>query len=262
MSDLRNMPAPGGEEQTVPAAILRRMRFYRVRHRVYTGLLVFVVAAGLPVVGLPSLRHRLTDRIRALRVAMAGGYAQTVALDVGENSEPFPAEYEHRAARPNYPQLPAYMNTISGQPVNVGRVYPAPEKKRARAAETQSAQVATPESKTQPQPQLAQQEQPAQQLDAVSEDAEPVYRQGKLEQEVYDVLLKADANLVGLIQGSNASLRFKSWDVAQRADDLYWVRVTFSQMPAKTDMECIWQVQLLSKQVMPLNFNAKSLPRS
>lgn len=243
---------------TIPTAIRERMQFYRIRHRVYTGLLVFVVVAGLPVVGVPFLRHRLGDRVQVLKLAIAGGYSRMVTAKVGANREPFPAEYERPVPHRNYPQLPAYLNSILS-PSDAGQVYaPRPTRKPKAAPEAQTAAEMT-EKQTEQQTQQAQQ---AQQTDVPAQDAEPVYRQGKIEQEVYDVLLKSDASVAGLVQDKNPSFRFKSWDVAKREEDLYWVRIIFAQMPAKTDMECIWQVQLMSKQVMPLNFNAKSLPRS
>jgi hypothetical protein len=239
----------------IPAAIRERMQFYRIRHKIYTGLLLFVVVAGLPVVGVPFLRHRLGDRVQVLKLAITGGYSIMVTAKVGENREPFPQEYEHAVPHRNYPQLPAYLNSILS-PSNVSQVYaPLPARKSKAAPEPQAAAEITPK-------QTEQQIQQAQQTDVPAQDAEPVYRQGKIEQEVYDVLLKSDASVAGLVQDKNPSFRFKTWDVAKREEDLYWVRIIFTQMPAKTDMECIWQVQLMSKQVMPLNFNARSLPRS
>jgi len=243
----------------IPAEIRHRMQFYRVRHRIYTGLLAFVVVAGLPVVGVPLLRHRLGDRVQILRLAITGGYSKMVTATVGENHEPFPGEYEHAAPHRNYPQLPAYLNTIMNPP-SVGQVYPPrAERKPPRAAPQTEAAV---EARTQPaEQQPVQQAQPAQEPEE-SQNAEPVYRQGKLEQEVYDVLLKSDANVAGLVQGKNPSYHFKSWDVAKREEDLYWVRIVFTRLPGNIDTECIWQVQLMSKQVMPLSSGAKSLPRS
>ena len=241
----------------IPAEIRYRMQFYRIRHRIYTGILAFVVVAGLPVVGVPSLRHRLGDRVHVLRLAITGGYSKMVTARVGENHEPFPAEYEHAAPHRNYPQLPAYLNSIMNPP-SVGQVYPPRAERKPRAAPEIQATVEARPKQTEQQP--AEQAQPAQQAEE-PQNAEPVYRQGKIEQEVYDVLLKADASVAALAQGKNPSFRFKSWDVAKREEDLYWVRIVLTQVPANTDMECIWQVQFMSKQVMPLNYNARSLPR-
>ena len=243
----------------IPEVTRERMHFYRVRHRVYTGLLIFVVVAGVPVIGVPLLRHRLGDRVQILRLAIVGGYSRMVTAKVGENNGAFPAEYDHAVPHRNYPQLPAYMNSILSPP-DVSQAIPPRSIKKPKAVAEARAAVETTEKQTE-QP-TEQQPQAAQQAEVPAQDAEPVYRQGRIEQEIYDVLLKSDANVANLAQDKNPSFRFKSWDVAKREEDLYWVRIIFTQMPAKTDLECIWQVQLMSKQVMPLNFNARSLPRS
>jgi hypothetical protein len=250
--------APEATEQSAPRvspAVRESARFYRVRNRVYTGLLVFVVAAGLPVVGIPFLRHRLADRAQVLRQAMAGGFSKPVVEIVGTNQEPFPTEYEHPVARPNYPKLPAYFSMNTSQPYDVGQVYPPRPAKKAKTAraETEPASAVSAAA--------AEVQTPAQQ-ETVAEDVQPAYRKGKIEEEVYDLLLKSDSNISGLVKGSNSTLQFKSWDVAKREEDLYWVRLVFVRMPEKTEIECIWQVQLMSKQVVPLNFNAKSIPRA
>ena len=250
------------ESQTstmIPTAARERIHFYRVRHRVYTGFLIFVVIAGLPVVAVPLLRHRLGDRVQVLRLAIVGGYSRMVTAKVGENTAPFPPEYDHAIPHRNYPQLPSYMNSILTPP-DVSQVSPPRTPKKPKAVPEAKAAAETTEKLTEQQ--TEQHAQAAQQAETPAQDAEPVYQQGRIEQEIYDVLLKSDASVAALVQDKNPSYRFKSWDVAKREEDLYWVRIIFTQVPAKTDLECIWQVQLMSKQVMPLNFNARSLPRS
>jgi hypothetical protein len=247
---------PASSDEFSPAT-RQRLRFYRVRNRIYSGLLVFVAIAGLPVIAVPVLRHRLADRVHVLRAAISGGYRQVLTARVGENNIPFPSEYERPMPHRNYPQLPPSITGASPQqPIDVGQVYPqrAPKKGTRAAAEPQAPATA---DATQPKP-----AQEAQAEETAAEDAAPVYKQGKMEQEVYDILLKTDEHIAGLVQGKNATLHFKSWDVAKRQEDLYWVRIIFTQMPAKTDLECIWQVQAMSKQIMPLNYNARSLPKS
>src|SRR5512135_2051432 len=75
----------------------RRNRYYALLYRLYLGLLLFVVLVGLPVVGVPALRHRLTSRVAMLREAWSGGgkpAVPPVLAKVGENTEAFPKEYE------------------------------------------------------------------------------------------------------------------------------------------------------------------------
>jgi hypothetical protein len=254
------------KRSNVPVKIQNRLSFYRVRHRIYVGLLVFVVLAGLPVIGVPFLRHRVSERVQLLRTAISGDYTKLVTLKPGENSQPFPSEYEQPVAKANIPEIPAYI-LDPNQPVTAGKIYLAPKKERkiepASQVPFESRRILrpVPPSQAQPEQTVQDQNQETNPSEEARESAEPNYKQGRLEQEVYDVLLKSDNNLVGLIQGANNSLRFKSWDVAKRAEDLYWVRILFTQLPAGTDMECIWQVQLMAKQVMPLNYNARALPR-
>jgi hypothetical protein len=247
--------AAGGE---LSPGVRQGLLFYRVRNRIYSGLLVFVVCAGLPVLAVPTLRHRLADRVHVLRAAMSGGYRPMLIAKIGENSAPFPSEYEHAVAHRNYPQLPpSITGAVQETPINVGQIYPQRAPKRqaktgidgtspaahATTAESKSAQEAPPE-------------------ETPPEEAMPVYKQGRMEQEIYDILLKTDANVAALVQGKNTTLQFKTWDVAKRQEDVYWVRILFAQLPAKTELECIWQVQPMSKQVAPLNYNARSLPKS
>ncbi len=90
----------------------------------------------------------------------------------------------------------------------------------------------------------------------------PVYLTGALEKEAYDLLLKSNQTLSGMVNGSDPTQRFKSWGAAKRGDGSFWVRVIFTKSPALGEVEYIWQVKLESKEVIPLSFNARSLPRS
>jgi hypothetical protein len=251
--------APATEDPVaVSAKRSERMRFYRVRHRAYTVLLVFVVAAGLPVIGVPFLRHRLADRVQGLRTALAGNYSQSVIAQVGENQQPFPEEYEHPAPDPHYPILPPSFS--QPRTYDVGQIYPAPVPRKARKMAVPST---SGDAVADQQPQPAAPSATDQAADAApAADADPVYRRGKLEQEVYDVLVKSDPSVTALVQNGNSAVRFKSWDVAKRQEDTYWVRLTFTQKSDNSDIEAIWQVQLMSKQVTPLSSYAKSLPKS
>ena len=84
------------------------------------------------------------------------------------------------------------------------------------------------------------------------------YQKGKAEQDAYDLLLKSIPAVVGLLQGNNPSLKFKSWDAANRGEDIYWVRLKF-QSEGNADAEYIWQVKLQSNEVTPLNYNARGV---
>jgi hypothetical protein len=79
-----------------------------------------------------------------------------------------------------------------------------------------------------------------------------------VEQEAYDLLLQVNSTVAGLVRGADPAMRFMNWAAAKMEEDLYYVRLTF--MRNGGEALYIWQVRLLSKQVVPLNFNARSLP--
>lgn len=242
--------------------------FYRVRNRIYMSLLVFVVIAGLPVVSVPVLRHRLSGRVGTLREAMAGGSIKPVVVQVGENKEPFPSEYEKKSAPPNYPKLPAYFAAVQGlsSPAVGSGSTPgstaSPIVSATPLRKTRSIRIPKTDmdSEVQSPPTTNAQEQaPAAEQQGAATDAQPKYQQGQMEKEAYDFLLKSNATLSGMVLGSNPKLHFKSWDALKRDEEAYWVRLVFVSVPDNTNVEYIWQVKLLAKQITPLSYNARAL---
>jgi hypothetical protein len=223
-------------------------RFYRTRRYVYTGLLVFTALVCLFIVAVPDLRDRLTTRIRTLRSAIAGE-SRPLVMQVGENTEPLPQEF----TRPSPPPSPfglAAPAPIRRTPEGVIILSPSdlpksPEPVRSR--------VVTPpplkkkESVDQPEP---EEEAPA--------SNEPQYKKGKIEQEAYDLLLQSNPAIAGMVNGNDPSLRFISWGATGRGEDTYWVRLKFLPQ-GKAEAEYIWQVRLESKEITPLNYNARSI---
>jgi hypothetical protein len=220
---------------------LRRwQRFERIRYRLYLSLLVFVVVAGLPILGIPALRHRLAERVQLLKEA-AGAEGRPVSLlaKVGENRDPFPEEYEIPVLKHQLP--PAVIDMTD-------RVYTTSPGVRIVPG-TSEPLYAPPGSET-----------PGSDA-AASASAEPEYRQGKIEQEAYDLLMKSSDTVAGMVQGKDAALRFKSWAAARMEDDVFLVRLIFTLASDKSDVPYIWQVKVVSKQVTPLNYHARSLPK-
>lgn len=231
------------------------LRFYATRRRIYGGLIIFVLAAGLPMALVPSLRDRLTGRVTELRAALAGE-VPALSQKVGENHEPFPAEFERPSrALPDLPQTvdagQVYTMTPSAPiaPVPAARERAAP--RMAKERRPSPAPVLVDETADQAAAGVAADAEPA-------DDNEPKYTTGTIEREAYDILLLSHSTVAGMIQGRNPSLRFKSWDAAPRGSDIYWVRVKF-QSENNRDVEYIWQVKLGEKQVTPLNYNARTL---
>jgi hypothetical protein len=226
--------------------------FYRKRRLIYAGMLLFVVVAGLPIVGVPYLRNRLSTRVMALKTAMAGDIKPVVA-QVGANKEPFPSEYESPAAPlPQAPQLPPVERIFAMTQEGQIQVQTLRSEPRATHRTLRIPVIPPASTETQAPTEQAATAPPA------AEESDLKYQQGKVEQDAYDLLLKSNATVAGMVQGSNPSLHFKSWDVASRGEDTYWVRLTF-QSEGNPDVEYIWQVKLQAKQVAPLNYNARNL---
>jgi hypothetical protein len=226
------------------------LRFYQRRNRFYTGLLIFVVVIGLPVVSVPHLRNRLSARIMLLKEAAAGNVNPAVA-QVGANTEPFPAEYE----RPEPPvrqafKLPPSATVIPQTP----SVYiPSP----VDSSETGSSTASNPEGSRPP---AEGEEAMAGDEAELGQGEEPAlrYQQGEMEQEAYDLLLGSNPKIAELVRGSDSSLTFDSWDALYRGDDVYWVRVKF-QVKGDSVRDYIWQVNLGAKEVKALSYHARSI---
>jgi hypothetical protein len=224
-------------------------RFYKTRRRVYGSLLFLVIAAGLPMTTVPALRHRLMSRMHVLKTAFSGDTSPVMA-QVGEKQEPFPAEYE----RPSPPSV-AHVLKMPAAPT-----YDAPEKEVAPARTAPRRTLRIPPV-GEPLPSADKGEASDEQsksAPAIDSENQPKYRQGTIEREAYDLLLKSNPAIAGLAQGNSPSLQFLSWDAAGRGEDIYWVRLKF-RSEGKPDIEYIWQVQLQSKGITPLNYNARTL---
>jgi hypothetical protein len=237
------------------------IRFYKVRQRIYAGLLIFVVVIGLPIIGIQSLRERLSQRVLAFRLVMSGNSIYPVTVNVGENKQPFPAEYERPAPiLPSPPKLPSLDRiftlernnyTQPAQPSPTPRPVPvSPASPRASAGRNEPAAPDHPEFS------ITKEESPGDLQN--SESDEPKYKKGQIEQNAYDMLLKTFPAVAKMVEGSNPDLHFKSWDAAGRGDDVYWVRLKF-QSKESSEIEYIWIVKLQSNQVAPFNYNAREI---
>lgn len=217
--------------------------FYRRRNIFYLALIAFILVVGLPQILIPSLRQRLHDRGVVLRENLSGESAKprAVTARVGENPVPFPQEFE-RVVQP-LPQLPPQVFNQKG----VFR--PAPTEPGARRGGLAPAKTGGGGDTS---------KEAANQLDADATQAEPEFKQGKMEQEAYDILMQSNTVAAGLIRPGNSLGRFSGWAAAKIDEDTYLIRITL--VKDGTDVPYIWQVRLGTKQNAPLNFNARSLP--
>ena len=231
-------------------------------------MLIFVVLAGLPMIGVPSLRYRLRTRLQGLRAAYAGEPAvQPPALaGVGENRAPFPREYERPVPLP--PALPEIMPRA---PVTPLRITPAGEDAAASlaAAKPQTSErrparasgAVSPAGKAEPKlilpPSAAATAEPA----AAETGAEPQFRKGKDEQEAYDLLVNANQTLAGMVKGNDATLKFQDWSAAIMGEGSFYVMVTFVQTADQVVRKYIWNVKVATKEVIPLSAYAMSISK-
>jgi hypothetical protein len=248
---------PEGSETSMK----RPVRSYLTRDTFYVSLLAFVLVAGISMTAIPSLRHRLTARVFALRAAIIGE-KKPLSAQVGQVQEPLPPEFQRPApAAPRPLQLPPLERIFTaekGKPMSSSgssRSHGPLSSTRILHTPNQVARSEAPEENNGA-PQNAEGGQSG--SAAASPGAEIKYQKGQMEQQAYELLLKSNPTVAGMVQGKDPSLHFKSWDAAIRGDDTYWVRLKF-QSNGNPDEDYIWQVKIQSNQVTPLSYNARSI---
>jgi hypothetical protein len=217
---------------------------YDGRKRFYSILLLFVVVVGLPLVGLPPLRHRLVTRVVALREAILGKSGPAMA-NMDEEQIPYPEEFEK----------PASGESGSGVSLPMDRIFTAKSADSGPLVITPNALITpksaidhTASSGTAPEEDTGE---------SGSKDA-IVYTQGEVEREMYDLVLGAYPRVAEMVKGDDPSLRFQSWGGAKRSEDTYWIRLIFKNKD-DLEVEYIWQVDLQTNQVLPLSYNARNI---
>ncbi len=213
----------------------RSARYGRIMYRLYLGLLLFVVVVGLPILSIPSLRHRLQLRAGILREALlvSANSVPPIVAGVGENTEPFPKEYE--IPLQTWAQSPGAFQFR----VPVFRAGTEPGSEASTTAEGQAGVDA----------------------EQSGEEAAIDFRQGDAEREAYDLVLKSSEILAGMVQGKDPSLRFVRWAAARREEDIYWVDVMFTRSADGGEARYIWQVNMANGKVSPLSSLARALGR-
>lgn len=236
MGDLRSLAGELRKQASQSVKPLLQERVRRRRRATWV-LLVTVVALGLPIVGIPSLRLRARNRMQVLRAALTAPLpaSEPVRLEVGASPQPYPAEYFKAAKPPEWARIVG----MSAQPV---RIAPGAEV-RAAAPATAGATEGTPPERAEPQA------------------GEPVFGRGAAEQQAYELVLESNPLLTSMISGSDATLRFKEWAAARVDEGAMLVRITFVHVPDGSERDYIWRVKLPNKETFPVNFYARSLPK-
>jgi hypothetical protein len=160
---------------------------------------------------------------------------------VGENRHPFPAEFE----RPVVTRSPLIPAPVPGMIDLSHKVYRPP----GTVPELESASSAPAES------------QSSTETGIIDDTVQPEFKQGKIEQEAYDILLRSNETIAGMVKGSTPSLRFKLWSAAKRSADSFLVDLVFTQVPENKEVHYIWEVKLTSREVKPESYNARALAK-
>jgi hypothetical protein len=219
-------------------------RTYDARNRFYGILLLFIIVAGLSIVGLPSLRQRLMTRVAALHAAI-NGHSGPVAAEVGAEQEPFPEEFER----------PAYSFPGSDRLLSMDKIWTVKSGGPVSPVDASHALIA---------PESADEKTSSAGYDSTDDSNASDskggihYTQGEVERDAYALLLESYPKVAEMVKGGGTSLQFRSWGCAKRSADVYWVRLIF-QTGDGLEVEYIWQVELESKRVLPLSYNARTL---
>jgi hypothetical protein len=218
----------------------------------YTGLLLFIIMVGLPIVAIPSLRDRLSERIFVLKTAISGEIMPATA-QVGSNPGGFPKEYEAPAPAAFHPfaQASAEGKNYTTIAPGVIAIKPRDASRRLRIPEAPSSEAG---SELPLEPEI-------QSTPTVSKAAEPEvqFKQGSGEKDAYTLLMRSSTSIAGLVRGSNPSLRFVTWGAVHKGEDVYWVRLKFQSLETPGEVDYIWEVKLQTSEVIPLSYNAKSV---
>ena len=206
-------------------------KFDAVRQRFYGCVLVFAVTSAVLLTAVPVVNARLFDRIQIIKTAMTGE-AQSDIINTGENDIPYPEEF----------MRPASSAVVSRPPAE-------PARRPATAQITPPVLIGT-----------TGYENPAEVYEDDEDDEDddaPRFLQGDIEREAYEKTLEANEKLAAIVMNGNQVLSFKTWGAARRHGNVYWVRLIF-QNESGADVEYIWQTDITSGSVSPLNFNARS----
>ena len=207
------------------------------RRRFYGGVLIFAVLAGIVLTAVPEFRDRLFDRIYILKTAITGEI-KTDILPVGESDIPYPEEFM-RPRSGAAGAASASAESIKKRSAIV-LLNAQPVKPPVLIGSTDSAKPV-----------------PTEVADVSEYDDGVKFRQGETEREVYEKTLAVNKKLTALTQGDDPELTFKTWGVAQRDEDVYWVRVIFLNTSG-SEVEYRWVMNIASGKSTPLNFAAKS----
>lgn len=222
---------------------------YNGRTLFYGALLLFIVAAGLPIAGIPALRHRLLDRAQALYRAYAGDTGPVTA-ELDAQQQPYPEEYKRAPSE--------FPNPGQGTPEDW--IFNKAKEEFAKQPDSSLALITPKTAPTNAESDASREKKASGDTDSGASDSDTSswYSKGESEQNAYDLVIKSYPKVAGMVEGSDSSLKFISWGGMKRADDEYWIRLLFKTGEGLEE-EFIWDVNLKTKKVTPLSHNARSI---
>jgi hypothetical protein len=108
--DSKNHKPKYGTDPAAASRLRHSPRFSVIRKGAYAGLVYFIVIVGLPIITIPSLRNRLSERILVLRKVITGDI-KPAFNQVGDNPESISKE----------PEIPASSATPVHPPAGTGK---------------------------------------------------------------------------------------------------------------------------------------------
>ncbi|MEJ2109878.1 MAG: hypothetical protein P8Z37_08200 [Acidobacteriota bacterium] len=218
---------------------------YDARTMFYGALLLFILIGSASIMGIPSFRDRLIQRTEALWVALLGNRAPVTA-DIGEMSADYPEEFKREE----------YTFPDAGQILPEDWVFKVPSEDKSDRSDSALISPKTVDLDSTPADTSVSAED-SEKEDLESSGSEPGYTTGKTETEAYTLLLEKYPKVEAMVNGDNSSLQFKSWGGSRIEEEIYWIRLIF-EIDNNREVY-IWQVDLKTKEVTPLSYNARSI---
>lgn len=233
--------------QTESASDKSSRRTLDGRAKFHLSLLFFILIVGTTILGVAVLRQRLIHRTAALYTAIVGNRGPVTA-EIGDDQAPYPEEYKR----------PEHSFPNAGQTLPNDWMFTVPSGNTDQESGSETGLITPQVEEELTEPATAHAEDKSEDTNSASAVSGLEYSTGEAALNAYVLLLETYPKVAEMVEDGNPALHFQSWGGVQRDDNMYWVRLIF-----KTDegleVEYIWQVNMQSKQVLPLSHNARTI---
>jgi hypothetical protein len=215
----------------------------------YAGVTFLIVYTGLLLAMFTDVRQKTVSRVSTLyRAAFKGPEKVTVTrAAIPENK---PVQVVVQNTKPQGKGAPAgalpHVVFPPGLKKGVLSSRPAPERPTESQAESKREETAPPESSL------------SRSRASEREEAAPVSK-GKGQQEAYAVLLQQNKPMADLVANADPNLKFKNWSGIKSEGDAHWIDLVFLNKSDGREVHYIWQVNPVSKEIHPINYQARKL---